>query len=408
MRTESHIKTQLIKFNLYGLFKNLKFFDPYLWVYLINNGLDFTKIGILIAIREVIIYFFEIPSGVFADEFGRKTELVICFIFYIASFVLFYIGGEYYMFIFAFILFGFGEAFRSGTHKSMIMEFVEVNELKDSKTKIYGLTRSYSMIGSAISSIVSIVIVLFLPELSILFLVSIIPYIFDLLLILSYPSYLNQKNNNKTTFKDFVKGITVIIMYTLKDVKMRKLLIDSSSYNAIFKTVKDYLQPILLFLMYGIIILDKYSEEQNVLVLIGLSYAGIYLISAMASRFSYKILLFGHRDIILKVIWAFTSVLFLILGIMNKNEFVVISLFIMIYVLQNLRKPIIVEKIADHTENNKRASILSVESQLTSLIVVILAPILGLIYDNFGVMYIFYLLSAINLLYVIFKKKGIV
>ena len=90
MQTQRHIKTQLMKFNFYGLFKNLKFFDPYLWVYLYNNGLDITKIGFLIAIREVIIYIFEIPSGVFADEFGRKTELVICFLFYIASFVLFF------------------------------------------------------------------------------------------------------------------------------------------------------------------------------------------------------------------------------------------------------------------------------------------------------------------------------
>ena len=182
---EQHIKLQIKKFGFYGLFKNLKFFDPFLWVYLISNGLLPTKIGLLIAIRELIIYLFEIPSGVIADKYGKKIELVICFLFYIASFVLFFIGGTFFVFILAFIMYGFGEAFRSGTHKAMIMEFLDYHELKDDKSKVYGLTRSYSMVGSMISSIFSIAFVLYLPNLKLLFLISIVPYIIDLFLILS-------------------------------------------------------------------------------------------------------------------------------------------------------------------------------------------------------------------------------
>jgi len=395
---ELHIKRQLRKFSLYGLFKNLKFFDPFLWVYLATNGLDLTSIGILIAIREVIIYLFEIPSGVFADKYGKKTELIICFLFYIASFVLFFIGGNFFIFVLAFIMFGFGEALRSGTHKAMIMEFLEYHNIKEDKSKIYGLTRSYSMIGSSISALLSILFVIYLPDLSLLFLISIVPYVIDLLLVLSYPSYLNERVCCETSLKDFLKGISVIIFYTLKEAKIRRVLIDSSSYNAIFKSVKDYIQPILISFMIGITLIEGLDGAQTSKVILGIVYAFIFLISSFTSRYSYKALNLGLRDTVLMYIWLITSSIFLILGIVCNNWILLIIMFILIYMLQNIRKPIMVEKIGDITSKDKRASVLSVESQMTSLLIIVLAPTLGFIYDTFGSPFVFYTLSLFSLL----------
>ena len=392
---EQHIKLPIKKFGCYGLFKNLKFFDPFLWVYLISNGLLPTKIGLLIAIRELIIYLFEIPSGVIADKYGKKIELVICFLFYIASFVLFFIGGTFFVFILAFIMYGFGEAFRSGTHKAMIMEFLDYHELKDDKSKVYGLTRSYSMVGSMISSIFSIAFVLYLPNLKLLFLISIVPYIIDLFLILSYPNYLNKKEQVKVSFIDFIKSISVVIVYSLKERKMRNTLIDSAMYNAIFKSVKDYIQPIVISFMIGILFFESLSQENNNEVMLGIIYAVIFMISSLVSKNSYKVLSFGEKDKILYFIWAISAIVFIILGYSINTWFVVVLLFIMIYVLQNIRKPIMVEKIGDITDNDKRASVLSVESQITSLIIIFLAPLLGIIYDQFGAQFVFYLLAMI-------------
>ena len=52
MNNEKHIKVQLAKFGLYGLLKNLKFFDPFLLYYLWQNGIDLTGIGFLIAFNR--------------------------------------------------------------------------------------------------------------------------------------------------------------------------------------------------------------------------------------------------------------------------------------------------------------------------------------------------------------------
>ena len=81
--------------------------------------------GILFAIREISIHFFEIPSGLFADSWGRKNALLSSFVMYILSFILFNIAGNFWVFLPAFILYGVADAFRSGTHKAMIMDYLQ-------------------------------------------------------------------------------------------------------------------------------------------------------------------------------------------------------------------------------------------------------------------------------------------
>jgi len=81
--------------------------------------LNLFQIGVLFSIRETIAYIFEVPSGIFADQYGKKNELMICFIFYILSFFFFFLGGSYLVIVIAMVFFGLGEAFRTGTHKPL-------------------------------------------------------------------------------------------------------------------------------------------------------------------------------------------------------------------------------------------------------------------------------------------------
>ena len=53
------------------------------------------------------------------------------------------------------LLFANGEAFRSGTHKAMIIQYLKIKGLLKLKTEYYGHTRSWSQRGSAISSLIA-------------------------------------------------------------------------------------------------------------------------------------------------------------------------------------------------------------------------------------------------------------
>lgn len=373
------------KFGFYGLLKNLKFFEPFLWLYFLVNGLSLLEIGTLYAIREAIVYVFEIPSGVLADRFGRKNELVICFIFYIMSFITFFFSNSFGLFVVAISLYGLGEAFRSGTHKAMVMDYLDLNDMKESKTQVYGLTRSYSNMGSAISSIAAIILVLVTPDLSYLFLLAIIPYIMDLFLVLSYPNYLNHRIDSKFSFVEFFKESYRSVKYTLTTKKLNITILKSAGYNAVFKTIKDYIQPIFVGLGITLLIVSNLSIEDNEKIYIGLIYFIVHFISIFATRYAYLLQKCFSKNLIVISMWFFTALTSIILGLFMNNLFVVIGAFVLFYVFLNIRKPYMVERIGNQSDSSKRASVLSIDSQITSLIIIILAPLVGYMSDTFGI-----------------------
>ncbi|BCR36628.1 MFS transporter [Mariniplasma anaerobium] len=401
---EQH-KKQITKFGFYGLLKNLRFFEPYIIIYFLLADLNLFHIGLLFSIREIIIYLFEIPSGVIADRYGKKTELVICFFFYLASFLMFFFATEFYMFALAMGLYALGEAFRSGTHKSMIMAYIDRHEIKVSKTKIYGLTRSYSLIGSMIASIVSIGLILWLPEIKYLFLIAMIPYTLDLLLVLSYPNYLNDRKDVKFSYGSFLKHSLEGIKYTLTKGKVRGAILNSASYQATFKSIKDYIQPILITVSLTFVLFSSLSEDDNTKVYIGLIYAVIYLISAISSKNAYKVKRFGHTQRIISFMWFLTGLSMIALSIFINSIWVVFVVFLSLYIMMNIRRPLMVETIGDVSDPDKRATVLSVESQMTSLLIAIFAPLIGLLAEysmsllfmSFGIfMFFIFIVSILN------------
>jgi len=78
------------RFALYGFLKNLRFFDPFLILFFREAGLSFLQIGILIAVRDISTNILEIPTGIYADAFGRRKSMVMSLSSYIVSFLIFF------------------------------------------------------------------------------------------------------------------------------------------------------------------------------------------------------------------------------------------------------------------------------------------------------------------------------
>ena len=385
MDDTKEIRNQILKFSFYGFLKNLRFFDPYLYLYFIQSGLEYTQIGLLLAVREIIIYIFEIPSGVLADRFGKKTELIISFMFYIISFILFYLGNGFIDYVIAMVFFGFGEAFRSGTHKAMIMAYLDKKDIKDVKSKVYGKTRSFSLIGSTISSLISIIFIITLPNLSWLFIIAIIPYILDMILILTYPSFLNERIDSKFKMKEFLKENVRAIKYVFTTKNVRALLMGSASYNAGFKSIKDYIQPLIVSITLTVVLFNSFSAEDNTNMYLGFIYSVIYVISAFATYNAHKITKYIKREVIISSMWILSGSSLIILGFFINSLFAILLVFLLLYIYLNVRKPLMIEKIGNAVDSQKRASVLSIESQFTSLLIALFAPLLGLIADTYSI-----------------------
>ncbi|GAU76923.1 MFS transporter [Fusibacter sp. 3D3] len=387
---------QIKKFCYYGFFKDLKFFEPYLIIYLSSIGLSYLQIGGLYAFREVIIYIFEIPSGIIADTYGKKLELMICFVFYMISFSLFFISSHIYMISLAMLFFALGEAFRSGTHKAMIFSYLEQKNWFEYKTFVYGRTRSFSLIGGALSSILSILFYLYTGNLKTLFAISILPYVLDFMLIASYPNSLNERHKVTFSLLDFAKENKRQLERFFKSKKLIILTLNSASLDAIFKSVGDYIQPILQLL----IIATFKATDTTLVIYLGIVYAVMGLSSAVGSRNVYKLLERYSKVHLLDHFYK--MMIFLFLGIALSTYFELQIILVLLFVISNIlidsRRPVFVDLIGDHLEKDQRATVLSIESQLKSFIVICVAPLSGAIADQFGFTSVFIFLSVLMLI----------
>jgi MFS family permease len=381
---------QYYRFCLYGFLKNLRFFEVFLLLFFLDKGLSFFEIGTLYAIREITINIIEIPTGIVADSVGRRRMMIIAFVFYIFSFVVFYFSATYFLFLLAMILFAFGDGIRSGNHKAMILDYLAIKGWEDQKINYYGHTRSWSQIGSAIASVIGALIVFYTGSYKQIFLFSIIPYLLDLINVVSYPKVLDgniQKLNTKKIKQNF-KVVFKELKYSFKNAVVLKAIANYSFYSGYYKAVKDYLQPVLKMFAVSIPVLLFLDDKQRTAIVIGITFFIIYILNSFASKYSGRIA--GkfkniYRPLNLTLIIGYIAGM--ISGLFLNYNLSVISIifFIGILVLENIRKPIGVSYIGNLLDKKIFATTFSVNSQVQTLIAAILAPLIGFFADKFGI-----------------------
>ena len=391
---------QYFKFCTYGFLKNLRFFDAFFILFLVEKGISFTQIGLLYAVREIITNLFELPSGILADTFGRKRALALSFILYISSFTLFYLFQNFWFFLIAFIFFGLAEAFRSGTHKGMIMDYLKLIGMENQAANYYGHTRSWSQKGSALSALVAGIIVLNGGSYESIFLYSILPYMLNFVLILSYPKSLNRSLEPAVNKKRLRVGSAIrMLIELLKKPIVLKIIYSSASHTAYLRAVKDYIQLVMFNLAILLPILIHLDMEQKSGILIGIMYFFIFLASSSASKFSSYLANRSRLNIIRLTLLAgfFFGA---ISGMAYMSEFWIISLlaFALIYVMENIRKPLLTGAIADQVPKEILTSVISAQSLLRTIITTLLALAFGLLADHFGVGISLFTISSLLLL----------
>ena len=405
---------QYIKFSLYGFLKNLRFFDAFIILFLVEQGTPYTQIGVLYAVREIIINVLELPSGIIADTLGRKSALAASLFIYIISFCIFYFSHNFWLLLAAFSIYGIADAFRSGTHKGMIMDYLELTGQGRQKISYYGHTRSWAQAGSALSSLIAGSIVFYSADYRSIFIYSIIPYFLNFLLILTYPGSLNysRKTPENKSSEGFI--ITVKSFFrTIREPGVLRLLNTSALHSAYLKAVKDYIQPLMVSIALILPVLNGIDQEKKNGLVIGLIYFFIYLLTSRASKVSYRYAR-GKRENIPLISLIIGFGLGLACGLASVLELWLISLlfFVGIFIIENIRKPILTGFVADRVPNDILASVLSAQSLLKTIITAFLALLFGVLADLYSIGISFIAVSlflvittlALNILVKVFQR----
>lgn len=374
---------QFYKFASYGFLKNLRFFEPFIILFFRQMGFSFLQIGILFSVREISTNLLELPTGFVADLYGRKISMVFAMISYIISFLIFFFFPQFFVYALAMVLFGLGEALRSGTHKAMILEYLRLNKLLDTRAEYYGATRAASQLGSALNALIAAGIVFWSGDYRVVFLAALIPYIGNLLNLATYPGELDgeiKKKSKKETFKTFFS--------IFKDKYSLKAMFNSTVFDAFFKTTSAYLQPVLQGLALSLPLLLNFENEKRTAVIVGVAYFFIYLATSYASKNADKISKkFGRIEIAINVTFLIGAIMIVLSGMFQYLDLriVTVLMFMGLHILQNLRRPLNVSYISEKISHKTMASGLSAESQLKTILMAVLAPIIGFLADSIGI-----------------------
>jgi hypothetical protein len=280
-----------------------------------------------------------------------------------------------------------GDAFRSGTHKAMIFDWLRIHGRSDEKTRVYVYTRSWSKIGSAVSVVLGAALVFYTGAYSYIFWFAIIPYALNIVNFLGYPAELDGEQDAPVSFG----ALFGVLWESLREVAgrrpLRRAVLESLGFEGVFHGTKDYLQAILERTAIALPVLLLVSDLKRTAVLVGVVYFALHLMSSAAARQAHRVVdAAGGEEPAADILWGVDWMLFagLLASLVLGWQAAAIAAFVLLMVVQNLWRPALVSRINTHSTPEMGATVLSIEAQAKSLGTMAIAPLVGWAVDNTG------------------------
>ena len=387
----------IVRFCLYSILKNLRFFDKFFIIYLLappavgGLGLSFFHIGLLTGYERLITGVLEVPTGFAADRWGRRRSLAACFGCYVVAFPLFAYSAlvdetlRVVVLVVALTAFGVGEALRTGTHKAIMLDWVDQTLPAGNATRVIGVTRFWSKTSAGVSALAGGLLVWQTGAFSSLFWAATVPAVFGLFLIRSYPVWLEgEYSRSASTVVPAPPGLRrrLSSLWAVPGVGM--LFWQSVLFESQFKLSQHYLQP---FLQLGVEARDLVVVGGTGAALIGVYYLVQEGAGGVASWTSVPLerSVGGHTRALGGIYIAAAVIIALIaVSLSRTGLFIGVLGFLALTVLQNLRRPIFISRFNQYMDKSQRAATLSIESQARSFLFALLAPPTGWLADKFG------------------------
>ncbi len=382
----------IVRFCLYSIFKNLRFFEPFFVIYLLAGpavggpDLDFFQIGALVAYQKLLTGLLEVPLGAVTDRFGRVRALIACFVAYVGAFPVYAISasldagfqlGALYL---AQTLFGLGEALRTGSHKAIMLDWADQHG--EDATRVVSVARFFSKTAAGVSALAGGLVLYMTASFTGLFWGATVAAIAGLVLMATYPRELNGEQV-RANGEEERPPFRVQLRRLWARPGLPLLMVESVLLESQIKLAQHYLQPFLKFSL----------EQEDVAVvgalgaiLIGLYYLAQDLLGGVSAIAAVPLeRRAGGRPAALRMVYLASVAAAVAIALALQQSWLVLGVlgYIAIAALQNARRPIFVAELNEHMDKPQRATMLSIESQTRSFGFAIFAPLTGWIADHY-------------------------
>lgn len=368
---------------------------PIIVLFYQENGLSITQVMILQAFASLIIVGTEIPSGYFADSFGRKYALLIGSIFSFLGTLIYAVSFNFWGFLFAELFISLGMGFISGADSALLYDSLAGIKKVELYKSIQGKLSAFANFSEGIASILGGFLALtslrtpFFAEATIVF-----SSIFIALSLHEPRQYIAKIPENQG------RKIWHTVKYVLMDHKRIRNLM---WYGAFVSTAT------LTFVWFA----QPYWKSLGIpLVLFGILWAILQFIVGYFSFISHKIEKKIGRDKLLVYFVLLLTLGYASIGFVQSIW--VIGFIVIFYAVRGVQEPLLKAYINELVPSQTRATILSVKSFLGRIVFSIVGPFIGWLADVYTLSqaflfsaFLFFTLGSISLIFLHYAKKNL-
>jgi len=331
---------------------------PILSLLLLDKGITLSQLAIIIGIYSLTTIVIELPSGVFADLYGRKLTFLLSLTLTVVSFGIILFSNGFSGLAVAILFYGSGRAFSSGAMDALIIDWYVLTFGKESIHKASVLLSVTECIGLAAGAIVGGL----LPNLSqnnfptmgkydlnviIKIIFIILAGIFTLLFIHETD---DGKVKEKTTLSLHFKSSAIFVK---KNKIILSIFISIAATGFAFSTLEIYWQPRFQFIL----------NNSSLMWLLGV-LAFLYFASAMCGNMMIGKLfskIISKHNIAYIVAKTMITVCLFTLALQNSAAGFIV-MYVLIYFFFGAANVIESVILNEQIPSEKRASILSLNS----------------------------------------------
>ena len=348
------------------------------WIlFFIQNGLSLLQIGLLESIFHGTSLLCEIPSGMLADRFSYKTNLYLARLSNIGSSILIlFAQGNFWIYAIAMMVNAWSYNFDSGTSTAFLFDSAVEAGQKDRYLQISSFLSGVAEVTRTLGTVVAgffihgalawtYYIAIGLSLLSIL-----------LIFLMKEPESKSDERNHLT-----LKRILEVVKQEWRDKPV--LFYWMLTYQLVGTIM------CMFYFYYQQKISDLASWQVSLIMLIGSGFnlLAVYLASQIGKKW--------NSNQVFPILVALTGLALLLVGV--KTPFSYLSVYLLTNALYAVYQPIYYNDLQVYLPSSVRATMLSINSMMFSLSMIVIFPLTGWFIDSCGFVAVFLVLGLITL-----------
>ena len=349
------------------------------WIlFFIQNGLSLLQIGLLESIFHGTSLLCEIPSGMLADRFSYKTNLYLARLASIVSSILILFGqGNFWIYAIAMMVNAWSYNFDSGTSTAFLYDSAVEAGQKDRYLQISSFLSGVAEITRTLGTVVAGFFIH--GALAWTYLIAIGLSFLSIILIYFMKEPMAKRGRNEVlTFKTIVQQVR-------KEWQEKPVLF---YWMLTYQLVGTLMCMFYFYYQQKISDLAGWQVSLVMLIGSGLNLLAVYVASQIGKKW--------NSNRVFPTLVALTGLALLL--VFSGTPFAFLLVYLLTDTLYAVYQPIYFNDLQGYLPSSVRATMLSINSMLFSLSMIVIFPLTGWLIDRWGLVAVFLVLGLILLL----------